>query len=431
MTILHLYYYCIVLVMYNRLYKGGSNLEGGTFIQLRNLINRRNVATDVSGRFNQAVDFFELVVRCHITAAAMHYFGMKNVSDVPTQNFPLMAISTKDKWYILKKTVVRIIDRYVIVDQMQQLQMVNETSNARNTYDANPHVARIQAEHCYAAPCHPHLFRIQAEHDYFRSASAPPPKKKSRKLPQWLDTNESQHSPSLSVRRTAPDGVLEYACAVLNDGLFLLEFRDAIHEGDGERIARCWKVMLLYFSYGNRSKYALEAVHLQAALNGCVSPCIREELLWCRVVNTHGGVGRNIPSDLFMEHLNRTLKDYLKGLGANISDNTILQTGKSLRGLMELITYFDTICDITPDSIHHTKHSPSKDEELIMKELTSESKVFDYIPGRHHRSFKDIKAHVSSSIDTFKLVTMIKRHQQAIADYMDLKEILKSECQRK
>ena len=233
---------------------------------MRNLINRRNVATDISGRFNQGVDFFELVVRCHITAAAMHFFGMKSVSDVPTQNFPVISISKKDKWSVLKQTVACIIDRYVIVDQMQQLPKINPTSTAKNTADINPHVARIQAEHCYAFSCHPHFSRIQAEHDYSGPSTCitQPPKKRRRKLPQWLNSaDKSQCSPSLAVRTTAPDGVLEYACAVLNYGLFLLEFRDAIHEGDGERIARCWKAMLLYFSFGKRSKYALEAVHLQ------------------------------------------------------------------------------------------------------------------------------------------------------------------------
>ena len=50
-------------VVYNRLYRGGSNHKGGTLLQLRNLINRRNVATDISGQSNEAIDFFELVVR--------------------------------------------------------------------------------------------------------------------------------------------------------------------------------------------------------------------------------------------------------------------------------------------------------------------------------------------------------------------------------
>ena len=64
--------------------------------------------------------------------------------------------------------------------------------------------------------------------------------------------------------------------------------------------------MLLYLFLGKCTKYAIEAIHLHAA---SLSPCLREELQWSRVVNTQGVAGRNIPSDLFMEHLIRTLKD--------------------------------------------------------------------------------------------------------------------------
>lgn len=102
----------------------------------------------------------------------------------------------------------------------------------------------------------------------------------------------------------------------------------------------CWKAMLMYFMYGGRSKYALEAVYLQAAINAWVFPCLHEELLWYRFLNTTGGAGKNIASDLFMKHLNKTLKDYLKGLGANISEDTIVQTSKSLRGVMDMTTNF-------------------------------------------------------------------------------------------
>ena len=64
----------------------------------------------------------------------------------------------------------------------------------------------------------------------------------------------------------------------------------------------------------NVLKYTLEAIHLQAAISATVSPCLRHELMWCRVINTQGGLGKNLPTDLYMEHLNRTLKDYLKDL---------------------------------------------------------------------------------------------------------------------
>lgn len=189
----------------------------------------------------------------------MHYFGMKCVSDKPQQYFPLTITSSRSNWPILMEKVAIIIHGYVLVDQLQELQNETELSFAGNNTEVNPHISRIE-EHCYATPYHPHLFRIQRKHNYLRSQ---PPKKK-RILPSWLEATKRLQSPSVTVRRTAPDGILEYSCAVLNDGLFLFELWDAIHEGDGERVARCWKVMLMYFMYGGQLKYALEAVHLQS-----------------------------------------------------------------------------------------------------------------------------------------------------------------------
>lgn len=57
--------------MFDQLYKLGSNCDGGTLLQLRNLINRWNVAKDVGGRFNECIDFLEKVVKSHIIAAGM------------------------------------------------------------------------------------------------------------------------------------------------------------------------------------------------------------------------------------------------------------------------------------------------------------------------------------------------------------------------
>ena len=59
-------------------------MEGGTLLQLRNLINRRNISSDISGKFNAAIDFFELVLTAHVLAAAMHYFGMSTLEEAPS-----------------------------------------------------------------------------------------------------------------------------------------------------------------------------------------------------------------------------------------------------------------------------------------------------------------------------------------------------------
>ena len=71
---------------------------------------------------------------------------------------------------------------------------------------------------------------------------------------------------SLNVKQQAPDGVFNYASAILNDGLLLLELRDAIREGDGPRV-RCWKFMLLHWRYARHTKYSLEVLHMIAAID--------------------------------------------------------------------------------------------------------------------------------------------------------------------
>ena len=43
-----------------------------------------------------------------------------------------------------------------------------------------------------------------------------------------------------------------------------------------------------------------------------LSPRVAEELLWCRFINVSGIPGKNIASNLHMEHLNRVLKDSIR-----------------------------------------------------------------------------------------------------------------------
>ena len=99
--------------IFSRLYKSGSSFQGGTLLQLRNLINRRNVSGDTSGKFNATIDFFQLVVECHILAAAMHFFSMKSSDDTPSCDaLPLMDKKSKaEKWLIFQKQITKIINQ--------------------------------------------------------------------------------------------------------------------------------------------------------------------------------------------------------------------------------------------------------------------------------------------------------------------------------
>ena len=196
----------------------------------------------------------------------------------------------------------------------------------------------------------PHTSRIQFEHGFSSTHMLP-----VRHFPHSIsDVFPRQHATE-AIRTIVPDGVFNYASAVLNDGLLMLEFKDAVREGDGPRILRCWKVLLMYFQYAKHKNYQLKTFHLLADVGAAASNRIVHQLTWSRVVNTCGGKGHNIPLDLHMEHLNRVVKDHVSNLGANVAEKSILQCGQSLKGLMEACSNFDEQVNLHKSSTSHTK----------------------------------------------------------------------------
>ena len=350
--------------MFDRLYKGGFGTDRVTLIQLRNVIGRRNVGKAVSKRFNASIDFFMLVTECYIVAAAL---GMDSPKDNPTSCFTLSILEkdTKEQWEILSKGIGELVDRFVLVQN----------------YAITPGEKVTPVEHTVEFVNNPHLVRVACEHCYYQVQAKKVPEKRKRKLPSWITRLSSPQDASTKVKLASPDQLLEYASAILNDGLLILELRDAIHEGDGDRLIRCWKLMLLYFRQANHYNYALEAFYLLASVGGVVSPTVAHQLKWSRFVNCSGKPGHNVPADLEMEHLNRFLKSYIKGLGANVSKESMVQTSRALDGLKEVSDNFDHSIGIHPESSHHTRKSSAKDEQMIMSEL-KKACPFQYIPGR-------------------------------------------------
>ena len=83
-----------------------------------------------------------------------------------------------------------------------------------------------------------------------------------------------------------------------------------------------------------------------------------------------------------MEQVNRCLKDNLLGLGANVMENIVVSSSKSLKGIVDVCSNFVEVCGVTPESIHHTTKVSLTDRDMVLAELTSKSCVFDYVPGR-------------------------------------------------
>ena len=174
---------------------------------------------------------------------------------------------------------------------------------------------------------------------------------------------------------------MPYNCSVWD--AFTCVFPDAIKEGDGGRILHCWKYLLPLFWNSGRKNYAIEALNLLCQHNFTLSPHHRQQLLSARCINVHGIRGRNIPSDLHMEHLNRTIKTAMKGLGSNKTDQAICRIGRALGTLAPVLDQFDMDNNVPATTGGHKRSNSQKDVYVIVEELRK-AKVFAHIPSRKH-----------------------------------------------
>ena len=124
-----------------------------------------------------------------------------------------------------------------------------------------------------------------------------------------------------SVEVTRKDDMLSYQLALLEYGMLFMNFSDAISQGDGERIIRCWKFFLLFLKNdGQRSnKYTIEGLTIMCQIYALLLPKDAHRLIWNRSVKAKHGLGGNIPLDLALEHYNRVLKEVIKKMGPNAS----------------------------------------------------------------------------------------------------------------
>ena len=145
--------------------------------------------------------------------------------------------------------------------------------------------------------------------------------------------------PSATLRSThnqspvCKDRVHLYAMDLLSLSLIWHGFHDAIREGDGERILRYWKILVVVFKSSNKHNYAKEGINLLVQYYYRLSDKQRQQLLWSRCLNTRGYQGCNIACDLHMEHLNRRLKTMMRNLGANIKPKSVKLAGRCINAV--------------------------------------------------------------------------------------------------
>ena len=108
------------------------------------------------------------------------------------------------------------------------------------------------------------------------------------------------------------DEVQQCATDTLTIGLLWHTYHDAVKEGNGEMVITIWRYLLLIFRMTQRKNYATEAAHLLVQLEYLSSERTKMQLKFGRFVSMHNQIGKNIPCDLHMEHLNRYVYTFSK-----------------------------------------------------------------------------------------------------------------------
>ena len=206
---------------------------------------------------------------------------------------------------------------------------------------------------------------------------------------------------------------MEYAKEVFSLGMLYMEFHDAIKEGDGLRVLRCWKYLLLIFKASQRKNYSIEAFNFLCQYFFYLSPQLSQQLLYSRFINVQGRVSCNIPRNLHIEHLNRTVKETLQHLGANKTEHTIVRSSKCSQLLTSLLSNFDTTTGLTEVSGAHARASERNDVERMVSVLCSNS-VFCEVGRRSHGPFENFKSNNRiMTLDIAKLKEWMNEHFQS------------------
>ena len=235
-------------------------------------------------------------------------------------------------------------------------------------------------------------------------------------LNRFVDLSFTMNQQSKPDKMVEHDHVQEYAKEVLSLGLLLMEFVDSIREGDGERIICCWRVFFPIFKATNRTNYSIEAFILLAQHDFIFTPRMKQQLVWERTVNVHGRPAKNIPCDLYMEHLNRECKGTIGSLGPNVSSvNAVIRIGKSVGELMKITTQYDSISELNPESGKHSKRSTASDLMKIIEQL-EESSVFQSQSGRKHDHFPNFLVNSTRQLDSKKLQVWMNAQLHELLD---------------
>lgn len=374
-------------------------MDVATMCSNMNVVNNCNAkTTNVLDNLNQCKYFINLETDASITAATLLHFGMKSVDDEEQEVIPpnVLASSNDNKRLWFHKQVKKIVSKHVMNSETEIYKTMTEAIRLENsTRGRDEYRCRIcDKVYRYKKAMETHELKVHNyTHEEIREAPTEKPVKDNKKA----------------------DHIYNYACVRLSMGLFVRNFDDAVAEGDGARIIRCWKFMTLMYRSQHHTKYAFAGIQLQANLLARCTARQAHRLIWNRTVSTKGGKGNNISLDLRLEHLNNILKGMLRNVGVNLNENTAKRASHSLMFMEKFLRHTDEEMGRNKPSGHHVTAKHKEDFLELVKQFHLKGKVFSIEEGREYNAFPKFDRNILKNMEFSSLNKWINEHKRKLS----------------
>lgn len=364
------------------------------------MVNRRNVVCDVSKNVDACKKFLLMELTARIVVCYLQVLGIDDINDQPADEklgADILRNSKAVKRKYLHDLSSKVVDSYLVQkDHMEmRLQKQRYVDWLKSTNDKTPDGKyKCRQDGCVSTFLYDGKKRMEHE--------------KSHGL--HLDSPKATNVFS-------DDSIFCYQLSFMDYAMVVYNFYDAVSEGDGMRIIRCWKFMLPHLKHdGQRSrKYALEGMYLITQIEAMLSPAEAHSIIWNRFHKRKESFGGNIPLDLMLEHYNNVMKSVIRLLGPNNTNHRAVDRyAKALTINKQLLDNFDLSCKTIVRSGKHTIASAEKDLHKIIKELVK-TNALQHTKNRQYKSLNCTQTSLIEDLDVHNMYTWIESHKMNLS----------------
>ena len=386
--------------MVQNLYRKGSSRDECSLPFFKTKLNRKNVNGKVKGKYQSHNDFVHTVGSSLMLRLAMDKMAMGNIKDKPNcpglpENVARTHLPRRNNTFEqLMNDIVEEVYKPFTPPEPDRFLPVNIHVPGRGLMPINLNYGMLQREQA---------------------------------MDVQVRVDGRIHRMQVRLNDDSEDDVKNYTTQLLQWYIHLLEFEDAIKEGDIVRCNICMKMMIPYFyGHSSRSKYLVECIDYILKTEAILPAALAIRCRLGSFINPHGKPGGNKPADMQQENNILVLKDVIKALGAGKSDKAIVRASLAAPVTEAIASQYKQILGMHTRSGHHAN---KEDDDDVMTALPLINRINPFVKsaGRRMVAYRGIKDNAFGRVDKVKFVELLSKIANRLKRGLNVEENLYDE----